>query len=509
MTSVMPTRRRSLILAGGGLKVAFQAGVLQVWLDEAGLEFQHADGASGGVFNLAMYSQGMTGAQIADNWRRVKPTRGISFNLPAYLKLPFAESLFTLDAFRRNVFTAWRLDWEAIRSSSRETTFNVYNFTRHRLEVLTPAQMSEDFLAACVSLPMWFPPVRINGDTYIDPVYITDANLEEAIRRGANELWIIWTVSERSEWRPGFVANYFQIIETAANGHFRRMLERIEANNAAIDRGDVGEFGRRIDVRLLRAEVPLHYLLNLGRDRMIEAVNLGVATARRWCRAEGIRLGSAIERPRALDQTRVWFTEQMRGHLSFGSRPFEVAARHGRRSKTDLSVRLTVTVDGVGRFVTDPEHAATIRGEVRCDALGGRLAVEQGTFNLFVHEDDPAEKRMLYRLFFRDGVGNPLTLVGEKVARDDPGADIWRDTTTLFTRIVAGHQPGEVGETGEVVATGIIRITLPDFLKQLTTFRADGPTRRSAVVGIMRFGQLFFGKLWDVYGRAVLSPGPI
>ena len=41
-------KKRSLILAGGGIKVAFQAGVLQVWLDEAGLEFDHADGASGG-----------------------------------------------------------------------------------------------------------------------------------------------------------------------------------------------------------------------------------------------------------------------------------------------------------------------------------------------------------------------------------------------------------------------------------------------------------------------------
>ena len=40
---------RSLVLAGGGLKVGYQAGVLQVWLDEAGLKFDHADGASGGV----------------------------------------------------------------------------------------------------------------------------------------------------------------------------------------------------------------------------------------------------------------------------------------------------------------------------------------------------------------------------------------------------------------------------------------------------------------------------
>ena len=48
------TPMRSLILAGGGVKVAFQAGVLQVWLDEAGLQFDHADAASGGCFNLAM-----------------------------------------------------------------------------------------------------------------------------------------------------------------------------------------------------------------------------------------------------------------------------------------------------------------------------------------------------------------------------------------------------------------------------------------------------------------------
>lgn len=52
--------RRSLILAGGGLKVGFQAGVSQVWLDEAGLRFDHADAASGGCLNLAMYCQGLS-----------------------------------------------------------------------------------------------------------------------------------------------------------------------------------------------------------------------------------------------------------------------------------------------------------------------------------------------------------------------------------------------------------------------------------------------------------------
>jgi predicted acylesterase/phospholipase RssA len=47
--------KRSLMLAGGGPKIAFQAGVLQVWLDEAGIEFDHADAVSTTSFNLSMW----------------------------------------------------------------------------------------------------------------------------------------------------------------------------------------------------------------------------------------------------------------------------------------------------------------------------------------------------------------------------------------------------------------------------------------------------------------------
>ena len=45
--------RRSLILAGGGMRVAYQAGVIKA-LAEAGIDFDHVDGASGGTINLAM-----------------------------------------------------------------------------------------------------------------------------------------------------------------------------------------------------------------------------------------------------------------------------------------------------------------------------------------------------------------------------------------------------------------------------------------------------------------------
>jgi predicted acylesterase/phospholipase RssA len=497
-------KKRSLILAGGGLKVAFQAGVLQVWLDEAGLSFDHADGASGGVLNLAMYCQGMSGTQIADNWRHLPPLLYADLNIKEYPKLFWGDSLLKLDRFRSHVFPYWHIDWERIRACGREATFNVYNFTRQELEVLTPAMMTEDFLLAAISLPMWFPPVVVHDNVYIDAVYVTDANLEEAIRRGADELWVVWTVSEKGLWEPGFVANYFQIIEAAANGRFKQIVQRIEANNAALQAGQAGEFGRHIELKLLQAEVPLHYLINLSEDRMQEAVNLGVQLAREWCKTQGIPLiyegGSVV-----IDPTALRFTEEMKGHIAFGETDYDLGRREGIQNGTALMVHLTIKIDGVHRFVTDPQHAATVDGYVECDALGGKLPVERGWFNLFLDEGDPTQKRMLYRLYFNDSVGHPVTLSGFKVIHNDDHFDVWADTTTLFTRILQGYVEPGAEDKAEVVAAGIIAIHFFDFLTELTTFRVEAPTPVARAAALSEFSLFFLGKLSSSMFHSVLE----
>lgn len=499
MTRSRTRPRRSLILAGGGLKVAFQAGVLQTWLDEAGLAFDHVDGASGGTFNLAMLCQGMSGTEIADNWRRMNPVDGASVNVRQLGKLAYAESLLTLDRYRKNVFPAWGLDWAAIRTSKLDATFNVYNFTHQRLEVLPPAKMSEDFLAACVSLPMWFPPVWIDGSAYIDPVYVTDANLEEAIDRGAEEIWVIWTVSERGEWNPGFVAEYFQIIEATANGHYRRVVSRIERNNEAIARGETGEFGRRIELKVLKAEVPVHYILDLGADRLHEAVNRGVRAARQWCAAQGISLSAPTPLPEPGKPVSLRFSETMAGKVKAAS----------STNGIPLAVHLTISTDNVDGFVTDPEHAALVTGRVSSDLVGGSRDVTAGSFNLFVDDGDPTRKEMRYRLHFTDEQDKPLTLVGVKTVNSGNPLRIWPDTTTLHTRVLRGHLGPEEDNHAETLAVGVIRLRVPDFLWELTTFRLDGPSLAARAGGLAKFGVLFAGKLWDVYARRILFPSPV
>jgi hypothetical protein len=46
------------------------------------------------------------------------------------------------------------------------------------------------------------------------------------------------------------------------------------------------------------------------------------------------------------------------------------------------------------------------------------------------------------------------------------------------------------------------------FLKQLATFRAEGPTLADRTSALTRFGVFYFGRLWDVYARRLLSSGP-
>lgn len=492
--------KRSLILAGGGLKVCYQAGVLQVWLDEAKLTFDHADGASGGTFNLAMYCQGMTGQQIADNWRNLDPFLPVDINLSGIW--PFSRSLFNTDSLRTKVLPFWKIDWQKIRQSPRLGTFNCFNFSKKQLEVKLQSEMNEDLQVSAVSLPMWFPPVKINGDTYFDSVYITDGNLEEAVKRGADEIWAIWTVSRKDEYRDGFVNEYFQIIEAVADTNFFTYWKRLEENNRRIANGETGEFGRTIALNLIEAEVPVHYLLNFSKDRMAEAVNQGVEDARAWCRAHHIPLqqGAPVPPPPSTPKTSLTFTEEMKGTVAEGAvatthDEYQAAARHGQ----PLMFHLDVTAADVDAFVTSPAHETVADGYIDSPLYGGRRPAK-GTVNLFVNQADPAKKNMRYRLLFTAADGRALTLTGFKDIEGPAFTSMWAETTTLYTQILDGHVAE--GQQGAVVATGVLVIRPDDFVfRQMFSFRTQGPSVAARLSALNRFGGMFFGKVWDVYGH--------
>jgi cholesterol oxidase len=201
--------------------------------------------------------------------------------------------------------------------------------------------------------------------------------------------------------------------------------------------------------------------------------------------------------------TRVHFTEEMKGYVTFDETDYDSGFRRGKEAGNFLMFHLTISVDNVERFLADPQHEASAVGYVRCPALGEDMPVDKGVFNLFVDHEGRLDKRMIYRLYLNHEKEGPLTLSGFKVIKDDPGYDIWSDTTTLFTHLLRGHVGAEGEDASEVLASGIIHIYHRDFLKQLTTIRVEGPTLAEGNKARLQFGQAFFGPLWDVYGSRV------
>ncbi len=198
---------------------------------------------------------------------------------------------------------------------------------------------------------------------------------------------------------------------------------------------------------------------------------------------------------------RLQFTEKMVGAFAFGERDYRAGYAAGQAGGASLMFRLTIATDDVDAFVADPRHLAGVQGYVDSDVLGGRRPVEGGAFNLFVDEG-PRTRHMLYRLYFSDATGRPLTLAGFKDVRPGPITKVWPETSTLYTRILAGHRPdidGGESATDGVVGSGILRIRPLDFAWQLTTFRVRGPDRMGQLRAFDRFGGLFVGELWHVF----------
>jgi hypothetical protein len=197
------------------------------------------------------------------------------------------------------------------------------------------------------------------------------------------------------------------------------------------------------------------------------------------------------------------FHERMRGWISLDAPGYNTALLAGRREGNSCALDLTVEIDDLDRFLHGSQYPGRLSGFVECPRLGGRLEVEDGTFDLFVRAPDARRRRMIYRLFTRDSDQRELTVSGFKLVEDDPNNDAWGDTSRLLVRVLAGHVPhwSEEDADPRTLATGVLFITPLRFLSSVLSMRGGRGRRLSAPA---RFQAAFVGGLLRVYGGRAL-----
>ena len=277
----IPTVKRSLILAGGGMRLAYHAGVLLA-MEEEQLVFNHIDGTSGGIFGTAMLASGILPAEAAARWRKLN-LNGFMTALPLnnYRNQHSLPAIGSADGVRKKIFPSLGIDVKKINANTAfDATFNVCNFASKSVEAIPHQSVTEDHLIAGISLPVFMPAVKIDGVFYTDAVWLKDANLTEAVNRGAEEIWLIWCIGNTPEYLNGFFNQYVHMIEMSANGGLVVELDFVKTHNSM----RINNGLKPVIVHLIEPEYPLpldpdFFLNKINADTL---VNMGYADTKRY-----------------------------------------------------------------------------------------------------------------------------------------------------------------------------------------------------------------------------------
>lgn len=191
------------------------------------------------------------------------------------------------------------------------------------------------------------------------------------------------------------------------------------------------------------------------------------------------------------------FSESMAGFLrrelhADGANP------SGLRQASVARMDVTVTIVSLDDFVADYRHTAEIGGRLIAGEFTGSegVAVSGGRFHLFA-PGQGSSREMNYVIPFYGVDGQPYTFEGYKRVPDSGELRPWRSTTTLVSLVREGHGP-----EGKILATGLLRLTVPGLVRELFSFRTPGAhTMAESVTTLVKFGRLFVGNLLNSYAE--------
>lgn len=482
---------RALILPGGGMRVAYQAGAVKA-LHDAGLRYSIADAASGGTMNLAALLGGATPDQLCSRWRSLPVSGFVSPRpLSAYARFPNTGALSGFDGIERRIFPHLGIDPARVRTARGVTaTFNVCDFADKVAVPIPQGEITQELLLAGISLPLATPPVQYHGRLWTDAVWIRDCNLLAAVSAGADELWVVWCIGNTPNFHDGLLDQYVHMIEMAAIGRLNDELAAIAARNAT------HPGARPIRVHVIHPErpIPLDPEFLSGKVDAATLVAYGYRDAMRYL-AHAAPEGTPLD-PRATKMAEhgrgVTFREQMSGRITFG----ETDPQRGYDDPAAFPLTLhgTIDIDDIAAFVIDPDHVGDLVGHIEIQRRGGWLPAITGRFGLFTPTSDPALVYMVYEMAIMLD-GRPHCFAGRKHVRIAGPWRLWPATTTLFVQVHAGE-----GRDGPVVAAGVLRLGVPGLLALLGTLRARGCVGlRSRIWAVGLFFRFFAAELARIF----------
>lgn len=199
---------RALVLSGGGAKGAYQVGAIRHLLFDREFHYDIVTGTSVGALNgalLCMYGKGEekdASTRLTDIWMDVNNSRirkkwywGLLGSLPIVLPkwLGGKNSVYCTEPLQDLVRE--NLDPRLVVQSGKKLRVGAVSLHTGERRVWTEGDVDQikDAVLASSAFPMFFEPIEIDGQLYVDDGVREIAPIEAAIRAGANEIHVIST----------------------------------------------------------------------------------------------------------------------------------------------------------------------------------------------------------------------------------------------------------------------------------------------------------------------------
>ena len=190
------------------------------------------------------------------------------------------------------------------------------------------------------------------------------------------------------------------------------------------------------------------------------------------------------------------FREVMSGGFALGATDPAEGEKKGRSEGSDLTMHAAIDIADLDLFIAERDHPGSLTGTLDFTPFGDGIPATSGIFNLFNPTGDPKLKLMVYEMGFSHG-GKSYYLAGQKNVKEGPIFELWKDTTTLYTKLHEGTD-----KSGPVVGAGILTLGVKQLIQLVSTVEAPGAdsfTEKSEAIA--KFGRFFLGELWDTYVR--------
>ena len=270
-----------LVLLGGGARGAFQVGVIQA-ISDAGIPIDIVTGSSVGAVNASVVAAGQT-CRLAHYWLNMGTVDVVSPRVDMWrihnwraIAKP-GKSL--IDILKNKV------PWDAIRQGPVQLRVELSNLQTGRHEVVDNRSCTWKHVLASTAIPMIFPPVRVDGQCYVDGSLTQTFPLLPAIEAGADTLYVVGlTAEEPGPGRPeGLYEMAGRTMEIFLHNNLRQDLEQLEKVNGLV-RQKASSKHREIKVVPFFPHEDLGELegfLNFSRKRTEKLIEIGYQEGRK------------------------------------------------------------------------------------------------------------------------------------------------------------------------------------------------------------------------------------